>query len=110
MGTGSSAGAHCGKKGGPSGLLPLSEWFERVSVAEWRATLRAMATSEGAMERLRIYTRTGRPLGDDAFLSKVETFLGRRVRAMPRGRPKGNAGKTKRKPRTATTTRGQEGH
>ena len=60
------------------------------------------------LRRLRIHTRTGRPLGDDTFLSKLETFLGRRVRALPRGRPKGSTDKTKRKPRTNTTTRGQK--
>lgn len=106
----SSAGAHCGEMGDPSGLLALSDWFARVSGAEWSATLRAMAESDSVIERLRTHTRTGRPLGDDAFLSKVETVLGRRVRAVPRGRPKGSSDKTKRKPRQDTPTGAQEGH
>jgi hypothetical protein len=38
----------------------------------------------------------GRPLGDDTFLSKIETYRGRRVRANPRGRPKGSADKIPR--------------
>jgi putative transposase len=33
-------------------------------------------------------THTGRPLGSDAFLSKLETLLGRRVRPLPVGRPR----------------------
>jgi hypothetical protein len=29
-----------------------------------------------------------RPLGSDAFLSKVESLMGRRIRPLPIGRPK----------------------
>ncbi len=36
--------------------------------------------------------------------------LGRRVRAVPTGRPKGSSDKTKRKPRQDTPTGAQEGH
>ena len=39
-------------------------------------------------DALRLNTRTGRPLGTDSFLSKIEVLLGRRVRALPVGRPK----------------------
>ena len=85
----SSAGAHCGEKGDPSGLLALSRWFEQMPVTQWRATLKAIAESDSSIERLRIHTRTGRPLGDDAFLSKVEHLIGRRVRPLPIGRQKG---------------------
>jgi len=39
--------------------------------------------------------RTGRPLGSDAFISKLETRLNRRLRPLPVGRPKKPAsGKT----------------
>jgi putative transposase len=37
---------------------------------------------------LRLNTHTGRPLGSDSFLSKLEKLLGRRVRPLPVGRPK----------------------
>ena len=50
----------------------------------------------------------GRPLGDDAFISNIETLLNRRVRAIPRGRPKGSKDKTKRKPRGEHRTTMQE--
>ena len=33
-------------------------------------------------------TQTGRPLGSDGFVSKLETLLGRRVRPLPVGRPR----------------------
>ena len=85
----SSAAAHCAGDGDPSGLLALSAWFEGLPVKEWKATLRAIAKSDGTIEQLRIHTRTGRPLGSDAFLSKAEALLGRRVRALPVGRQKG---------------------
>lgn len=98
----SSAGAHCGESRDPSGMLPLNQWFEQIPVTEWKATLSAIAESDTTIEGLRIHTRTGRPLGDDAFLSKVETFLGCRVRDIHRGRPKGSKDKKKRKPRRAS--------
>jgi putative transposase len=86
----SSAGAHCGQGGDPARLLDLSAWFEDMPTAQWKETLAAVTESDPATERLRLHTRTGRPLGSDSFLSKVETYLGRRVRAVPRGRPYGS--------------------
>jgi hypothetical protein len=63
----------------------------------WKATLKTIGEGDdGPVERLRLHTRTGRPLGSDAFLRKIETFLGRRVRARPRGRPKGSKDSIKR--------------
>ena len=60
-----------------------------MPVTEWKATLEAIAESDSSIEQLSIHTRTGRPLGGDAFLSKVESPLGRRVRPLPIGRQKG---------------------
>jgi hypothetical protein len=37
---------------------------------------------------VRAMTHTGRPLGSDAFLSKVESLVGQRIRPLPIGRPK----------------------
>jgi len=85
----SSAGAHCGDGDDPFGILALHDWRGCMPAKEWKATLKAIDGSDDAVERLRSYTRTGRPLGDDTFLSKVETFLGRRVRPLPVGRQKG---------------------
>lgn len=85
----SSAGAHCGTQCAPAGLLTLEEWFERMPAKEWKATLKAIRASTMAVERLRLHTRTGRPLGDDVFLSQIETVLGRRIRPLPIGRQKG---------------------
>jgi len=83
----SSAAAHCGEGGDPARLLDLGAWFEEMPASKWKATLTAIADSGPEVDLLRLHTRTGRPLGSDSFLSKVETYLGRRVRAIPRGRP-----------------------
>jgi putative transposase len=93
----SSASAHCRSGPDASGLLDLAAWFEGMSTRRWKATLRAVADSDSATDRLRLHTRTGRPLGSDSFLSKVETYLGRRVRAVPRGRPQGSKDRFRRK-------------
>ena len=43
----SSAAAHCGKGGDPSGMLTLGAWFEQMTVSEWQATLKTIAESHG---------------------------------------------------------------
>jgi putative transposase len=82
----SSAAAHCGGKD-PSDLLDLAAWRKAYSAKEWAALLHGGGTPE-TLEPLRMNTRTGRPLGSLAFLTKLETSLGRRLRALPVGRPK----------------------
>ena len=84
----SNASVHCGEGADAWGLLELPKWFERMPAKESKATLRAIAESDAPMERLRNHTRTGPPVGDDAFLRRVETFLGWPVRALPIGRQK----------------------
>jgi REP-associated tyrosine transposase len=69
------------------GFLDLRKWYRRTSSEQWRAKLAEGLTPE-QMERLRVRTHTGRPLGSDSFVSKLETALGRRLRPLPRGRPK----------------------
>lgn len=70
-----------------------------MPASKWKATLSAIAESDPATDRLRLHTRTGRPLGSDSFLGKVETYIGRRVRAVPRGRPYGSKDTIRRKRR-----------
>ena len=84
----SSAAAHCGK-GEDSGLLDMPAWRDRMRGMDWEATLQAAAEDRAAQDALRRATHTGRPLGTDSFLSKVEHRLGRRVRPLPVGRQKG---------------------
>jgi putative transposase len=96
----SSAGLHVDEPA-ESELLNLPRWYKQVSAEEWRKEL-AEGSTDAEVARIRLRTHTGRPLGSDRFLAKLETVLGRRVRPLPVGRPKkmpGSRGKTKRRKR-----------
>jgi putative transposase len=82
----SSAALHVDEKA-ESELLNLPRWYRQISAAAWRKELAEGLTDEEAA-RIRLRTHTGRPLGSDRFLAKLETVLGRRVRPLPVGRPK----------------------
>jgi len=82
----SSAAAHC-RGEDDSGFLDLSAWGREYPAGAWETILAEQAAAN--CDALRLNTRTGRPLGVDSFLSKIEVLLGRRVRALPVGRPKG---------------------
>ena len=83
----SSAAAHCGGRG-PIGLLDLAAWRKRLPPeAHWREALQSPGDAD-LVGRLRRRTSTGWPLAADSFLSKLERRLGRRLRPLPRGRPK----------------------
>jgi putative transposase len=82
----SSAAAHTDEKA-QSDLLNLRWWYEQFSARGWRKEL-GEGLSKEEMARIRLRTQTGRPLGSDGFLSKLETLLGRRVRPLPVGRPR----------------------
>ena len=84
----SSAAAHV-DVAARSEILNLSEWYDKVSAERWRNEL-SVDLKESDVMRLRSRTYTGRPLGSDSFLSKLERVLGRRVRPLPVGRPKKN--------------------
>ena len=83
----SSAAAHVGEKD-KSGVLDLNAWRQEWSARQWRRML-SESVDDSAVEVLRRHTSRGRPLGSDGFLSKIERLLGRRVRPLPVGRPKG---------------------
>lgn len=52
-------------------LGPLAE------IADWR---RVLATFDGELSLIRQHTRTGRPLGDESFIDRIEGLLGRRLK------------------------------
>ena len=83
---------HVGQAKDATGLLDLSAWQKRVDPAQWKESL-SRPQDEPLVKRLRLSTSRGRPLGSDAFVAKLETLLGRRLRPLPRGRPKKNARK-----------------
>ena len=82
----SSAAAHCGYAGG-AGLLDLAAWEKALPGWDYSTAL-TRPQDEKTVTRLRLSTSRGRPLGSDSFISKLERTLGRRLRALPRGRPK----------------------
>jgi len=79
----SSAAAHQGLRRDRLLATHIDRW---VSVGDWSDWL-AEAEPERLVARLRLHTRTGRPLGVDAFVRDLETQSGRRLHALPRGRP-----------------------
>lgn len=82
----SSAAAHCAL-GEAHEVLDLESWRTAWTPESWRARLRR-PEDEAAVRAIRAHVCTGWPLGSDASLSQIELALGRRVRALPVGRPK----------------------
>ena len=68
-------------------MVDLEDWKSSGWERQWKEEL-CRKDKPGEVESLRIHTRTGRPLGTDSFISKLETMTGRRLRAEPVGRPK----------------------
>lgn len=86
--TWSSARAHCNVDA-DNRLLDLAAWRARWGGPDWKTELGAAAKDGAVQDAVRRSTHTGRPLGSESFLDKVEAVLGRRVRPLPAGRPKG---------------------
>ena len=82
----SSAAAHVGQ-GASASLLDVGAWQQMSKGINFQPML--LQADEEGVKRLRSNTHSGRPLGTDAFLSKLEHALGRRLRPLPVGRPKG---------------------
>jgi putative transposase len=82
----SSAAAHCGLTAADP-ILEMERWGKRWSVSEWRSFL-AEAEAPAALDRLRQFTHTGRPLGSPEFVIQLEGSTSRPLAARKRGRPK----------------------
>jgi putative transposase len=82
------------------GLVDKAKWNHLSSGKDWKFILQKRLEKLD-LNRLRVYCRTGRPLGGDKFISKIEVILGRRVRALPAGRPR----KKREKKRASETTK-----
>ena len=94
----SSAAAHCGLRT-DSLLADLPpDWS--VAPADWSAWL-AEAPPERELAMLRAHTRTGRPAGSAAFVSRLESMLGRVLVPRKGGRPRKDS-KQAAKPGDAT--------
>ncbi len=80
----SSAAAHAGLR--DDDVLTVDA-HKLVGVGDWRAWLREIDEDE-LIQRLRLNTRTGRPFGDELFVSEAERATRRVLRLRPAGRPK----------------------
>ena len=61
--------------------------FLQQEIRNWRKFLCAREDTAMAQE-IRKSSMTGRPCGDESFIKKLEKRFGRRLKALPRGRPK----------------------
>jgi putative transposase len=81
----SSAAAHCGLR--ESELL-ATDFPPPGAIEDWAAWLRVEGEDNGAAERIRKRTHTGRPCGSEDFLLKLERMLQRPLRPKRGGRPR----------------------
>ncbi len=81
----SSAAVHCGEASQLS-LVDVDLWRRRFSPVQWRKILQDPG-DECVVEQIRTRTRTGRPLGSDRFIRRIETKLHRSLTAPKLGRP-----------------------
>ncbi len=79
----SSAKAHIFRK--KDGLL--SDSYFVSSIPDWASYLRE-ETHDAEIELIRSHSKTGRPLGDDEFISELERITGRCLRKRKPGRKK----------------------
>jgi len=68
------------------GLLDLRRWRTMADESEWRKELSRIRPFEET-DIIRQFTNRGRPLGNAAFVARIEHAIGRRVHALPEGRP-----------------------
>jgi putative transposase len=83
----SSAAAHCSDVSAPP-WLETGPIHAVLAGQDWRQSL-VRAEDARTLALVRGHTLAGRPLGSDSFLSKLEATLGRRIRPLPVGRPRG---------------------
>jgi putative transposase len=62
-------------------------FFLTTEVRDWRAYLEGRG-NEALVGRARARLKTGRPAGDAEFVRMLEEIVGRRLEALPRGRPR----------------------
>ena len=66
----------------------LGEWSRVYSSERWRKVLGTSVADEAILERIQQATRTGRPLGVEAFVERLERELGRRLSPGKLGQPR----------------------
>lgn len=86
----SSAKYHLNKE---MGILSLDEPGDFITIYDWKAYLQN--EDDKIIQKIRVNTSTGKPLGDNFFISKLERLLGKRIKPLQRGRPKKKEGNKK---------------
>ena len=76
---------------GEPNLVVTDGCFLQNEVPDWRTYL-AGRGEEAVVKRVRERMKTGRPAGNTAFVRMLEGIAGRRLEALPRGRPKKTTG------------------
>ena len=82
----SSASSHINKEKNP--VLSQDCYLEK-EIEDWLEYLKEKE-DEQIIRNIRSCSMTGRPCGDDRFMKKLERLFGRRLRALPWGRPRKN--------------------
>lgn len=82
----SSALAHLGQV--QDSWLTMEEWSRSHCPSTWETLLQHGLSGGELLLRIREATRTGRPLGDEAFVDSLEARLQIDIRPPRRGRPK----------------------
>ena len=80
----SSACSHVKKT--PDPVISLDCYITK-EINDWPAYLRGKE-DPAIVDELRKNTKTGRPCGDETFIGKLEKSFGRRLGALPWGRPR----------------------
>jgi putative transposase len=83
----SSAGTHAVGRD-PSGLLDMEAWAEICPRNDWAPYLEAASKEEELLARIREATRSGKPIGNKAFVKQLERQSGHGLELRPRGRPR----------------------
>jgi putative transposase len=68
-----------------TGLLSMDLWRTRFDGDSWKAFLLEGMRSDADLNRIRLATRTGRPLGGEDFIQRLEALTGRTLRPKKRG-------------------------
>ena len=68
-----------------TGLINMDLWRVRFSGDKWKEFLQEGVNSKDEVERIRLATRIGRPLGSDDFIRRLEAITGRSLFPKKRG-------------------------
>jgi putative transposase len=74
-----------------TGMLNMDLWRTRFDGDKWRSFLEEGLQSTLDLDRIREATRTGRPLGSDDFVRRLENLTGRSFRPKKRGPKPGSS-------------------